>query len=188
MSRRYELKARAESQEQTRQRIIDAAIALHQEVGPSNTSVTAIADRAGVGRLSVYRHFPDEAALLAACSGCWFERHPMPDPQPWLTTPDPRDRVRAALRDTYAYYRRDQAMIGSTLADVGDQPVMAPYHQHWDTAANRLTAGFGTRGRERRRTRAAIGHALAFTTWHSLTHDQGLNDDEAAGLALRLIP
>jgi hypothetical protein len=95
--------------------------------------------------------------------------------------------VRAALRDAYAYYRRNQAMLGRTLADVGDQPAMAPYHQHWAAAADRLAAGFSSRGRDRRRTRAAVGHALAFTTWHSLTHHQGLDDEEALDLALRLV-
>lgn len=187
MSRRYELKARAERQDQTRRRIVGAAIELHESVGPARTTVTAIAERAGVGRLSVYRHFPDEASLLAACSGAWFEQHPPPDPARWRAIPDPRERLRAALRETYAYHRATEAMISRALADVGDQPSMAPYHHHWREAADTVAAVWKAGGKQRRRVRAAIGHALSFTTWRSLTTEQGLDDAEAVELMLRLV-
>ena len=66
--RRYEKKARAAQEEATRARIVEAAIALHGTVGPARTTVSAIAENAGVRRATVYRHFPDERALFLGCS------------------------------------------------------------------------------------------------------------------------
>jgi AcrR family transcriptional regulator len=89
MTRSYRLKRRAERQDQTRQKIVEAAIALHQDKGLAATTMADVAERAGVGRVTVYRHFPDEAALVGACSGQYFERHPLPDPELWLEIADP---------------------------------------------------------------------------------------------------
>src|SRR5918995_4501325 len=95
--RRYEKKARAEQEEATRQRVIEAAMALHGTVGPARTTVSAIAERAGVRRATVYRHFPDERALFMGCSGAWRERNPLPDPGSWAAIADPAARLEAAL-------------------------------------------------------------------------------------------
>src|SRR5918995_7154537 len=95
--RRYEKKARAEQEEATRQRIIEAAIGLHGTVGPARTTISAIAERAGVRRATVYRHFPDERELFLGCSGAWRERHPLPDPATWAAIDDPVQRLAAAL-------------------------------------------------------------------------------------------
>ena len=105
MAREYKLKRRAESQDETRQRIVEATIALHQTVGPAATTISDIAERAGVGRVTVYRHFPDEPTLARACSGLYFERHPAPDPDRWRAIPEPTERLRTGLRETYAYHR-----------------------------------------------------------------------------------
>jgi AcrR family transcriptional regulator len=187
MTRQYELKARAERQAQTNRRIVEAAIELHEAIGPARTSITAIAERAGVGRLSVYRHFPEEADLLGACSTLYWERNPPPDPEAWRRIADPVERFRVALQESYAYHRRTEPMISRVLADVGEEPVMAPYHEHWARAADCVAAAWRLRGRERRRVRAAIGHALAFATWRSLVREQALSDDQAIGLMLRLV-
>src|SRR5260370_1313484 len=111
MRRPYRLKRRAEAQRQTRHRIIEAAIELHQTIGPAATTVRDIAKRARVGRVTVYRHFDDELALARACSGQYFQRHPLPDADPWSATEDPTDRLRIGLRDTYAYHRATEKMM-----------------------------------------------------------------------------
>src|SRR6476659_6302199 len=102
MPRPYELKKRAERQEETRRRIVEATIELHQTLGPNATSMADIAERANVGRVTVYRHFPDEPTLALACSGLYLQRHPPPDPAAWETIAEPAARLRAGLRDTYA--------------------------------------------------------------------------------------
>jgi AcrR family transcriptional regulator len=186
MARPYQLRRRAERQDQTRQRIVEAAIDLHQTVGPAATSVTDIAERAGVGRVTVYRHFPDESALARACSGLYFERHPAPDPERWRTIADPGERLRTALREVYAHHRATEAMMTRVLADARDHEVMAPYHAHWQHAADVLLAPWRVRGRRRTLLRAGIGLALSFDTWRSLVREQGLNDDQAVDVALRL--
>ena len=105
MTRPYQLKRRAASQIRTRQRIVEAAIELHQTIGPAATTVSEIAERADVGRVTVYRHFPDETSLSRACSGLYFERHPVPEPERWRQIADPEQRLRTGLHETYAYHR-----------------------------------------------------------------------------------
>lgn len=187
VARPYRQKRRAQSRKETRQRIVEATVALHETLGIARTSVTRIAERAGVGRLTVYRHFPDELALTRACSGLYFERNPLPDPGPWKAVADPTRRLKKALRECYAYHRRTEEMIRRALADVADSPIMAPYHEHWRRAANVVASAWPLRGRRRKLLRAAIGHALVFPTWSSLTRDQGLTDEQAVELMSRLV-
>ena len=186
MSRPYELKRRAERQDETRQRIVEATIELHQTIGPAATTISEIAERAQVGRVTVYRHFPDEATLSRACSGQYFERHPFPDPDRWRAIADPEERLRTGLRETYAYHRATEAMISHALADARDHPVMAPYHAHWQRAAEILAGGLRTRGRRRTLQRAGIALALSFDTWRTLAREQPLSDGQAVELMLRL--
>ncbi|MHA7987413.1 TetR/AcrR family transcriptional regulator [Rathayibacter sp. CAU 1779] len=186
MARTYRLNRRADTQDDTRQRIVDTAIELHQTIGPAATTFSEIARRAGVGRVTVYRHFPDESALAAACSGHYFELHPAPDPADWEPIADPLDRLRTALTDAYSYHRETEDMISRALADSRDQPVMAPYHAHWRHAADVLVAPFGVRGRRKTLLRAGIALAIGFDTWRTLVRDQGLDDEQAVRVAMRL--
>lgn len=176
--------------EETRRRIVKAIRALHEEVGPAATTVTGIAERAGVQRLTVYRHFPDEGALIGACSADWRADHPLPDPASWTGLRDPRARLRRALTSLYGYYRGGSPMLERVLRDEAEVPelgaVMAPWWDYLREAAAALSAGWGA-GRDRQhRLRAAVGHAVRFGTWRSLT-DEGLTDDEAVELMAELV-
>src|SRR5690242_9322754 len=102
-TRTYELKRRAERQRETRRRIVAAAVDLHTSLGPSRTTVQAIAEKAGVTRPTVYAHFPDARALFEACSGHVRATAPPPDPARWASIAEPSERLDAALRDLYAY-------------------------------------------------------------------------------------
>ena len=184
--RPYTLKRRADGQSRTRQRIVEAAIELHQTIGPAATTISQIAEHAGVGRVTVYRHFPDELTLARACSGQYFERNPPPDPEPWSAISDPTERLLTGLRATYAYHRATQAMLSHVLADARDHPVMAPYHEHWRGLAEVLVAPWPVRGRRRASLLAAVALALSFDTWRTLCLEHGLTDDQAAELCLRL--
>ena len=186
MARQYKLKARADKRDDTRQRIVDAAIELHQTIGPRATSVSDVARRANVGRVTVYRHFPDELSLARACSGQYFERNPAPDPERWLEVSDASERLRIALTDVYGYHRATQAMIAHVLSDARNHEVMKPYHAYWQHATGVLLRPWPARGRARQLLRAAIALALSFDTWRSLTHDGGLTDEQAVEVALRL--
>jgi AcrR family transcriptional regulator len=186
VTRPYQLKRRAEQRDRTRQRIVEAAIELHQTIGPAATTVSEIAERAGVGRVTVYRHFPDEATLARACSGQYFERHPAPDPDAWRAIPDPEERLRTGLRETYAYHRATEAMMTHILADARHHAVMAPYHAHWEHAADVVAAAWKLRGPSRTLLRAGIALALSFDTWRMLVREQGLTDEQALEVMLRL--
>jgi AcrR family transcriptional regulator len=184
--RAYELKSRAVRQDETRQRIVEATIELHQTIGPARTTISEIAERAQVGRVTVYRHFPDEATLSRACSGQYLERHPLPDPEPWRAIAEPVERLETGLRESYAYHRLTEAMFTHVLADARDHPVMAPYHGYWSQAADVLAAPWPARGKRRALLRAGIALALSFDTWRMLAREQGLSDDQAVSLMLRL--
>jgi AcrR family transcriptional regulator len=178
--RPYRLGRRAEQQQETRARIVEAAIELHQTIGPAATSFADIAEKAGVGRVTVYRHFADELELSAACSGLYFERHPFPDPERWRSVASPDRRGRRGLREAYAYHRATEAMLSHVLADARDHPALRPYHAHWRRCADVLAEAWPLRGRRRRLLRAALVVALGFDTWRALTRDEGLADAEAA--------
>jgi len=186
MKRPYRLKQRAVEQNQTRQRIVEAAIGLHQAKGLAATSVADIAARAGVGKVTVYRHFPDEAALVGACSGQYFALHPFPDPEGWRRIADQGDRLRHGLGETYAYHRETEAMIGRVLPEARDLPIMEPYHAHWRHAARVLATAWPEPARDDPVLVAALALALSFEAWHLLVRVQGLSDAQAVALMLRL--
>lgn len=188
--RSYRKKRRAEREEQTRLRITESAVELHGTLGPARTSITAVAAGAGVRRSTVYRHFPDETALFAACSAHWMAANPFPDLAAWAAIQDPEQRLAAALEELYAYYRTTESMMANLHRDETTTPIVkqlfARFRDYLSSARDALMQGRQTPRRTRQRTQAAIGHALAFTTWRSLTLEQGLNDRQAADLMCRL--
>lgn len=189
--RPYRKKQRAEQEAETRLRITESAMTLHGTLGPAATSISAVAEHAGVRRSTVYRHFPDEEALFGACSSHWAELNPPPDIDAWAAITDPDERLRTALGELYAYYGRTGGMLDRLLRDAPRVPVvrelMAPFGELLLAAAETLMRGRGLRGGARARVRAAIGHSLAFPTWRELTAEQGLDDAAAAELMVRLV-
>jgi AcrR family transcriptional regulator len=189
--RPYRMKRRAELEEQTRRRITESAVALHEELGPARTSISAIADRAGVRRSTVYRHFADEEALFAACSSHWRAANPPPDPSAWAAIEDPTERTETALRELYAFYGRTERMYLSLLRDEPLVPAverrLRDFYGYLGAIRDLLMAGRGLRGHAARRARGAIGHALAFPTWRSMAREQGLADRDAVALMCLLV-
>jgi AcrR family transcriptional regulator len=189
--RPYRKKARAQQEAQTRLRITESAIALHGELGPARTSLSAIADRAGVRRSTLYRHFPDEEAVFQACSAHWAATNPPPDASAWPALRDPDERLRVALGELYAYYGRTAGMLEKLLRDEDSVPFVkrsfAAFHGFLAAIVDILAAGRGLRGRRRDTVRAAIGHAVSFSTWRSLVREQGLDDAAAVDLMARLV-
>jgi AcrR family transcriptional regulator len=180
------MRRRAESQQQTRRRITESAVALHGTLGPSRTSMSAVAAHAGVRRSTLYRHFADEAALFDACSAHWSAANPPPDIEAWGLITDPNERLLAALQELYAYYGDTEGMFENVLRD---EPTMSLVREHLagfrgylEQARETLMAGRGVRGAARRRTQAALGHALAFSTWKSLTREEDASVADAIAL------
>ena len=190
--RKYELKRRAEHQERTRRRIVEATLELHGTVGPAKTTISAIAERAGVRRMTVYRHFPDERALFEACTTHGYATYPPPDPTPWREIADPEERLRRGLGELYAYYRLTGSMWVKFLRDADEIPVLAelgvaPYLEYLEALREVLAVGWGARGKRRRRLIAALGHALELQSWISLTERQGLSDEQAVDFMVRTV-
>jgi AcrR family transcriptional regulator len=189
--RPYVKKRRAELEASTRQRITESAVELHGTLGPSRTSLSAVAEHAGVRRSTLYRHFPDEAALFAACSAHWRASNPPPDLGRWTAIKDPDKRLRLGLQELYAHYRRTESMMNNLLRDQDMMPTVkrtfGGFRNYMNAAQATLMTGRRMRGATRQRVLAATGHALAFATWRSLVREQGLDDPRAADLMCRLV-
>lgn len=182
--RSYRMAERARSQEETRLRIVEATMRLHETVGPKDTTITGIAREAGVQRLTVYRHFPNEAAVFAACTAHWLMLNPPPDGRLWAKAEGGEARVLAALEAWYDYYRQTAPMWRLAWRDVADvvtlQGPMTRFGEHLDILAAELAqeAGAAT-GNRRTQT---IRHLLDFRTWSGLG-EQGLDRDGRLALA-----
>ena len=180
-SRGYRKVKRADDEQRTRARIVDAAESLHGTVGPANASISAIAETAGVTRATVYRHFPDDESLFLACSGQWLARQRLPDPETWKDE-DPWARLRSGLLDIYQYYRAGEPMLTMIHRDFAMVPervrnARLSAERTWQEHMLRALPG----GR-RAVVRAAVAHACAFGTWRSLALDIGLSDRAAVEL------
>jgi AcrR family transcriptional regulator len=190
-TRRYQLRKRADAMEATRRRITEAAVELHGSVGPARTTISAIAERAGVQRQTVYRHFPTDDDLFAACSQHFYEDDRWPDPERWRAIADPAQRLTTALDELYAYYQRNESMWTNVLRDetlvASVASALTEFWAYLDDAADALAAGWGARGRRRRVLRAAARHAVDFHTWHSLTRDGEIDRAAVVELAAAMV-
>src|SRR5215203_7210281 len=184
--RAYRKRRRAQLEAETRLRITEAAVHLHGSVGPARTTISAVADRAGVQRATVYRHFSDEEALFDACSSHWMAQHPLPNPAPWAKIDDQDERLRVALGELYEWYEHGEYMLERTTRDVALVPALRPSMETFrgwlHAAADVIARARPERGARRRRVRGAVGHALAFETWRSLVREQRLSQAEAIEL------
>jgi AcrR family transcriptional regulator len=190
-TRRYRLRKRADAMEETRRRITAAAVELHGTVGPARTTISAVAERAGVQRQTVYRHFPTEDELYAACSRHFYEGDRWPDPERWRAIADPAERLGAALDELYAYYERNEAMWTNVLRDetlIDALPSsLAVFWDYLEDAAGALAEGWGARGGRRRVLLAATRHAVDFHTWRSLTGSGAVSRAAVVELASAMI-
>ena len=189
---KYELKRRAERQEETRRRITEAAVELHSTVGGTQATISEIAERAGVQRRTVYNHFPTEHALLTACMGHYWASNPLPDPTPWEEIDDPEVRLRRALGEVYAFYGRHERLLANFAADAHVNPtvreVAEPYYRHWERMRDILAAAWRASDGRRRLLGAAIDLALDFQTWRTLVRRRGgVGNEQAVELMVETV-
>jgi len=189
--RPYRKRKRAETEEETRRRITEAAVQLHGTVGPANTKVTDVADLAGVSRMTVYNHFPTDADLFAACSSHWASQNPFPDPELWRNMVDPRQRLSSALFELYGWYEQKQGMLGKVLRDAPVIPALGGIMTGlWEGYMTRVVEVLaeGLEGPSERspELRAALRVVVDFQSW-SILADAGLDTGEAARLAEAMV-
>jgi AcrR family transcriptional regulator len=194
---KYNLKRRAERQEETRLRITRATLELHETIGPSLTTRSAIAERAGVGRPTVYAHFPDDLSLGLACSSLDLIENPLPDIGPWEEIADPERRLRTALGELYEYFRRREGLWANIQRDQDiphyrDQPdvrkIMQPIAEHWARMHRVLAEGWETQeGQTPSLVFGAIGVALDFQSWRTMVRKQGMTDEQAVELMAGMV-
>lgn len=174
--RKYRKTRRAEQEEQTRDKIVEAAMALHEEIGPRATSISAIAERAGVQRLTVYRHFKDDVAIFQACSSRWFELNPPPNSSLWRELAPAVKRTEEALRNIYTYYAANARMLNRVYSDEADVPalqeVMVGFKSYLDQIGNDLLKAWQPESKKRKDVKVLINHALQFPTWKSFSQEK----------------
>jgi AcrR family transcriptional regulator len=186
MARTYTLKKRAEQQAETRLRIVEAAVEMHRTVGPAATTVSMVAERAGVQRHTFYAHFPDERSLLQACAGLSLERDPLPEAAAWRKIEDRRERLRVGLLAIYGWYERNADLAGCVLRD-------AEYHQLVRETAERTWGPYVAAYQQvlganlSAKQRAMLGLALSFFTWRTLVRDQGLKQAAAVKAMMQAV-
>lgn len=186
MTRTYTLKRRAEQQADTRRRIVEAAVDLHGSVGPALTTISMVAERAGVQRHTLYAHFPDERSLFMACSGLSLERDPLPEAQPWRDIEDRHERLRVGLTAIYGWYERNAELAACVLRDAQYHPLtreIAELRFGPPMAAFRETLGAKLGAKQR----AMLGLALSFYTWRTLVRDGGLKQGAAVAAMIQAI-
>jgi len=187
MARKYELNRRAERQAETRKRIVQATVGLHTSVGPAQTTISAIAERAGVQRHTVYAHFRDERELFDACSAHWAAVHPFPDPARWAGVESAQLRLREALDAVYEWYERVGHDLEIFKRDSRVHSTTAELVERRERALLPLRDGLVAGWPRRKTVRAAIGHALELEIWHSLVRRHGLTRKQAVDAMLRFV-
>ena len=185
------MKRRAERVQETRQRIAEAAMELHETVGPARTTVSAIAEKAGVQRHTYYAHFPELKDLYQACMGHYVERNPVPEPSSWADVADAEERLRVALSEVYAYYSRNEAMVSNVLRDATLDPIvqetMVSFDQYWETVRDVIADAFEASGERHEALLGAIALAQDFQTWRTLVRQQELSQDRAVELMVGMV-
>jgi AcrR family transcriptional regulator len=191
MARKYEMKRRAQRMRETRRRITEATVQLHQSVGPARTTVSAIAEKAGVQRHTYYAHFPELKDLYQACTSHYLERNPLPDPSRWAEISGPEERLRRALSEVYAYYGGNEAMLANVLRDMPFDTVLQENNvflfRHWEAMRDTIADAFEASGERHEALLAAVALALDLQTWHTLVGQQGLDDDRAVELMVGMV-
>lgn len=188
MGRKYELRRRAERQQETRRRIVEAAIELHRTKGPARTTLSDIARRAGVQRHTLYRHFPEEREIGLACSGLYMELNPPPDAKPWSEISDPEPRLRQGLTELYAWYERIQDMLACVLRDAEIDPLTAEmFELQAGETMRRMRTVLAECLPAGERVHATLDLALGFRTWQRLVVGSGLSNEGAVEVMVAAI-
>jgi AcrR family transcriptional regulator len=191
MARKYEMKRRAERQKETRRRIAEAAVELHQTVGPARTTISAIAEKAGVQRHTYYAHFPELKDLYQACIAHYSEQNPLPEPSLWADVADAEERLRVALSEVYAYYGANEPMLANVLRDAPLDPIaqenMVSFYHYWEAMRDGIADAFEASGERHEALLGAIVLALDFQTWRTLVRQQGLDDEKAVELMVGMV-
>jgi AcrR family transcriptional regulator len=191
MARKYEMKRRAQRMQQTRRRITEATVELHQTVGPARTTVSAIAQKAGVQRHTYYAHFPELKDLYRACTTHYLQRNPLPEPSRWEEICGPEERLRGALSEVYAYYQGNEAMLTNVVRDMPFDSVLQENNvllfRHWEAMRDTIADAFEASGERQEALLGAIAVALELQTWRTLVGQQGLDDDRAVELMVGMV-
>ena len=188
MPRRYSTVRRAAMAQETRQRIVDAALALHAERGILGTKPAQIAARAEVALTTFYKHFPALGSLVRACTTRGRELIPAPDSAIVSALPPvPAVRIERMTRTLFEYYeaREPWLYVGRTEERLVPelQPVLQAQRAVRDAFVHAALEGTGAS-----REAVAVATALVdFWAWRTLRREVGLSQEQASNAVIATV-
>ncbi len=185
--RAYTLSRRALSQQETRERILEATVALHAQKGSIATSYAEIAQRADVAVPTVYKHFPDRGALLAGCTAHASKDAPALGPQVLEGVDGAPARLRALFD---AAYRRHEYLEPwmRWREDRIDPDLAAIFAPMGAAMRSLIEAAIASGKRSPPKAAVALATTLGeYSAWESLVRGNGLTTSEAAELAAETV-
>ena len=186
MARKYSMDRRSATVDETRRRIVEATMALHDEQGILATSMQDIAARADVALGTVYRHFPTIEDLVPACGGRNFELNPPPNRAVFAGLPTRAERARALIAAYYAHYALHPRMFEIGMAEAEKLPALAAFMDDGKAHLLRLvTEAIAPTPSGADAFKLAVA-LCSFSSWQALTQ-AGFSSDAAAALASAIL-
>ena len=188
--RRYRSDRRQAGVDETRRRIVGAAVALHAEQGAMATSFAQVAKRADVAVPTVYKHFPNQAALLQSCTGHVFACSPALGPEIYRGLATAEARLAALAKAAFAVHRFQAPWMRRGIHEAALMPDLAKIVDEARSQFRRLVAlALEPRfaGRPPAGLVALIEILLGFSAWQRLAEEAGLSQsgaEERAAAAL----
>jgi AcrR family transcriptional regulator len=126
--------------EETRQRILEATLALHSEKGIFGTSWQDIAKRADVSVGTVYKHFPSLDELVPACGELVYAITRPPSledaPQIFAGANSLEERLERLVSELFDFYER-----GASYIETDFQERQLPAVREWEAYMRATIAG-----------------------------------------------
>lgn len=183
--RRYTMGKRAVAVEETRRRILDAALAEYAATGISDASMQSIARRADVAAGTVLYHFPDPDDLADAVLAASVERMAVPDPEMVSAAGELPDRIRVMTSELFRVYAHTTSEYLAWTKSQG-HPAMARVEGWYnDRYAALLVAALGASSRDSRALQ--VVSALVEPGFRANLVQRGLTDEQAVEETVRLV-
>jgi AcrR family transcriptional regulator len=141
--RGYAQKRRAVSTAATRERILDATLALYKEVGIPGTTITGVAERADVARGTVVNHFGSTEGLLGATLDRIMESLQLPDERIYAGLSGRDDRIRAYVAEMIGFQQRTSDLWPIFEHELARPAVQEREATYWAALARLQAAALG---------------------------------------------
>jgi AcrR family transcriptional regulator len=102
---------RAQAADETRRRIVEACFELHARQGIAATTMTQVAEVAGVGIGTVYHYFPSYEDAVTACGAFTAATVPLPTSEALAGSDELGERLEALAAAVFDFYDRLEPFV-----------------------------------------------------------------------------